>query len=290
MISIMPRTIKELKGLRPFQKETIDTLRSDAQFIIVEAPVGSGKSHIVRQVADNWHGAVVLTYPTRILMDSQRWTLKSEFPGSTMWPEETGVSQNNAPTIFYYSTDALVSFLKKQKKDYRLDRSELFDTVLHQQFWASRKNIMVTSPDVLHLLMNLKAYRGGERIKTFLNGSVVVFDEFHLYVGLKNFPKLLDNLFESGINKIILLSATPVSSDELQKIFDKYKTCRIDFRDSIGGDGDRIFNYPLTLEFINCRYTKRNDLIAILQQYIPILPKPLTQRVSLCLCGGRSLI
>lgn len=124
MISIMPRTIKELKGLRPFQKETIDTLRSDAQLIIVEAPVGSGKSHIVRQIADHWHGAVVLTYPTKILMDSQRWTLKSDFPGSIMWPEETGIPPNNDPTIFYYSIDALVSFLKQQKKDYRFDRSE----------------------------------------------------------------------------------------------------------------------------------------------------------------------
>lgn len=275
MISIMPRTIKELNGLRPFQKETIDTLRSNGQLIIVEAPVGSGKSHIVRQIADHWYGAVVLTYPTKILMDSQRWTLKNDFPNSVMWPEETGIPQNNAPTIFYYSTDALVSFLKQQKKDYRLDRSDLLDTVLHQQFWGSKRNIMVTSPDVLHLLINLKAYRGAERIKTFLNGSVVVFDEFHLYAGLKNFPKLLDNLFESGIKKIILLSATPVSSEELQMLFDKYEARRIDFKDSIGGTGDKIFNYPLTLEFVNCRYTKQNNLIAVLQQYIPVLPKPL---------------
>ena len=134
MLSIMPRTIKELNGLRPFQKETINALSGNAQVIIVEAPVGSGKSHIVRQIADSYHGAVVLTYPTKILMDSQRWTLKSDFPGSIMWPEETGIPQNNAPTIFYYSTDALVSFLKQQKKDYRLDRSEnhgsLFPLVL----------------------------------------------------------------------------------------------------------------------------------------------------------------
>ncbi len=111
----MPRTVKELHGLRPFQKETIDALSCTAKVIVVEAPVGSGKSHIVRRIADSYHGAVVLTYPTKILMDSQRWTLKSDFPGSVMWPEETGIPQNNAPTIFYYSTDALVSFLKQQK-------------------------------------------------------------------------------------------------------------------------------------------------------------------------------
>ena len=128
-------------------------------------------------------------------MDSQRWALKSDFPESVMWPEETGIPRNNAPTIFYYSTDALVSFIKQQNKGHRLDRSELIDMVLHQQFWSSKRNIMVTSPDVLHLLINLKAYRGSQRLLTFLNGAVVVFDEFHLYVGLKNFPRLLDNLF-----------------------------------------------------------------------------------------------
>ncbi|PIS38024.1 MAG: type I-D CRISPR-associated helicase Cas3' [Nitrospirae bacterium CG08_land_8_20_14_0_20_52_24] len=274
MISVLPRTVKEQNGLRPFQKETLDALQSTAHLIIVEAPVGSGKSHIVRQITDKWNGAVVLTYPTKILMDSQRWALKNDFPGSIMWPEETGIPQNNAPTIFYYSTDALISFIKQQKKDYRIDKSELLDTVLHQQFWASNRNIMVTSPDVLHLLVNQKAYRGSQRMLSFLNGSIVVFDEFHLYVGLKNFPRLLDNLFEIGIKKVILLSATPVFSEELQSLSDKYKTCRIDFKDSVGGENDKIFNYPLTLEFVNCRYTKRDDLMTVLQQYIPNLPKP----------------
>ncbi|MBI4650164.1 type I-D CRISPR-associated helicase Cas3' [Candidatus Desantisbacteria bacterium] len=275
MISIMSRTVKEENGLRPFQRETLNALQSDADLIVVESPVGSGKSHIVRQVAENWQGAVVLTYPTKILMDTQRRALKNDFPESIMWPEETGIPRNNAPTIFYYSSDALISFLKQQKKDYRLDRSELFDTILHQQFWASKRNIIVTSPDVLHLLANLKAYRGSQRMLSFLNGSVVVFDEFHLYTGLKNFPKLLDNLFESGIKKVILLSATPVFTEEMQSLLARYKTHYINFKNSIGGESDTVFNYPLDLEFVNCRYTKRNDLIAVLEQYIPCLPKPM---------------
>ena len=275
MISIMPRTVIEQNGLRPFQEETLNALQSDARVIVVEAPVGCGKSHIVRQIADKWQGAVILTYPTKILMDSQRWALKSDFPESVMWPEETGIPRNNAPTIFYYSTDALVSFIKQQNKGHRLDRSELIDMVLHQQFWSSKRNIMVTSPDVLHLLINLKAYRGSQRLLTFLNGAVVVFDEFHLYAGLENFPKLLDNLFEIGIKKVVLLSATPVFSEELQILFDRYETRRIDFRDSMGDENDMVFNYPLTLEFVNCRYTKRDDLIKLLHQYIPMLPKPM---------------
>lgn len=271
----MSRTVKEENGLRPFQRETLNALQSDADLIIVESPVGSGKSHIVRQIAENWQGAVVLTYPTKILMDSQRRALKNDFPESVMWPEETGIPRNNAPTIFYYSSGALISFLKQQNKDYRLDRSELFDTILHQQFWASKKNIIVTSPDVLHLLISLKAYRGSDRVRTFFNGSVVVFDEFHLYANLKNFPKLLDNLFVAGIKKVILLSATPVFKEEIQDLLTRRKTHHIDFKNSIGGKNDMVFNYSLDLEFVNCRYTKRNDLMTVLQEYVPALPKPM---------------
>lgn len=53
---------------------TLNALDSPEQIIIVEAPVGSGKSHIVRQIIDHWNGAVVLTYPTKILMDTLRDT------------------------------------------------------------------------------------------------------------------------------------------------------------------------------------------------------------------------
>ncbi len=274
-LSIAGRTVREINRIRPFQQATLDALNAQAQITIVEAPVGAGKSHIVRQIVDRYHGAVVLTYPTKILMDAQRSAIKNDFPDSIIWPFETGVPQNHAPTIFYYSTDSLITFLKKQRIDYRLDRSELIDMVLHQQFWASRKNILLTSPDVLHLLANLKAYRGSKRLVSFLTGAVVVFDEFHLYVGLKHFPELIASLFESGIKKVILLSATPVPSEKLILLYEKYKTLKIDFSESIGDDNDRIFNYPLNLEFVNCRYSRRDELLPVLERYIPLLPKPL---------------
>ena len=272
---VAQRTVKEIDGVRPFQKATLDALDSKAQIIIVDAPVGAGKSHIVRQAIDRWQGAVVLTYPTKILMDAQRSAIKSDFPDSIIWPYETGIPKNNAPTIFYYSSDALVAFIKQQNMDYCLDRSELIDTILHQHFFASRKNILLSSPDVLHLLVNLKAYRGSQRLLSFLTGAIVVFDEFHLYIGLKHFPKLLDNLFESGIKKAILLSATPVSSEELLIIFEKYETLHVDFSESVGDAKDKTFNYSLNLEFVNRRYTKKDELFAMLNYYIPKLPKPL---------------
>lgn len=254
---------------------TLNALDTPNQIIIVEAPVGSGKSHIVRQIIDHWNGAVVLTYPTKILMDTQRSAIKKDFPDSIIWPYETGTPQGQAPTIFYYSTDSLIAFLKGQHEDYHIDRSELIDTVLHQHVWASKKNILLTSPDVLHLLVNLRAYRNATRLLSFLNGGVVVFDEFHLYINLRHFINLLDNLFECGIKRVILLSATPVFTDELRTLLEKYKSVRIDFSGSLGDANDKIFNYPLKLEFLNCRYTRRDELLTVLEHYLPLLPKPL---------------
>ncbi len=275
LLSISQRNIKEIDGIRPFQKSTLNALNSKNQIIIVDAPVGAGKSYIIRKIVDHWEGPVILTYPTKILMDTQRNNLKSDFPDSIIWPYETSIPKNQAPTIFYYSSDSLINFLKQQNKDYRIDRSELIDTSLHQLFLASRKNILLSSPDVLHLLFNLKAYRGSKRLASFFTGAIAVFDEFHLYVGLKHLPKLLDTLFKYGIKKIILLSATPVVSEELKIIYEKYKTLNIDFSESIGNIGDKIFNYPLNLEFVNCRYTKKDELLQTLKKYIPELPKPL---------------
>lgn len=275
MLNVLPRTVKEINKIRPFQKATLYALDSNAKIIIVEAPVGSGKSHIVRQVIDHWDGAVVLTYPTKILMESQKASLKSEFPDSVIWPFEKGIPKNDAPTIFYYSSDTMVSWLKQQNSDYRLDRSELLYTVFHQHFLASRNNILLTSPDVLHILYSMEAYRGAKRLMSFLPKATVIFDEFHLYVGLKHFPKLIENLFERGIAKVILLSATSVVSDEISILMQKYGVFRVGFSESVGGADDVMFNYPLQLEFVNCRYTKRDILLETLKQYISRLPKPL---------------
>ncbi|MCL0096352.1 hypothetical protein M1N66_01930 [Thermodesulfovibrionales bacterium] len=41
---VAQRTVKEIDGVRPFQKATLDALDSKAQIIIVDAPVGAGKS------------------------------------------------------------------------------------------------------------------------------------------------------------------------------------------------------------------------------------------------------
>jgi superfamily II DNA or RNA helicase len=44
-IKIKPRYVKKENGLRAFQKETIMSIKNpDVRIVLVEAPVGSGKS------------------------------------------------------------------------------------------------------------------------------------------------------------------------------------------------------------------------------------------------------
>jgi superfamily II DNA or RNA helicase len=74
MISVMPRFVKGQNGLRPFQKDILNALQSQFKLIIVEAPVGAGKSYIIRKLIedDRLSGfPIILTYPTKILMNVQ---------------------------------------------------------------------------------------------------------------------------------------------------------------------------------------------------------------------------
>lgn len=94
MISIMPRTVKEQNGLRPFQKSTLDALNSEVRMLLVEAPVGAGKSYIIRRIVEDEHLSgrpVVLTYPTKILMSAQINALKKELKNVKHWPDESEI-------------------------------------------------------------------------------------------------------------------------------------------------------------------------------------------------------
>jgi hypothetical protein len=131
----------------------------------------------------------------------------------------------------------------------------------------------VTTPDVLHIIKE-GWYRGTQRLEALLNKAIVVFDEFHLYTGLKNFAPLIEWLVDSVADKIVFLSATPTTNEEIEDIWLKYPHEVIEFEDSIGGVNDKIFNYPLQLHVEECKYTKTDIILAQLKKYLPILPKP----------------
>jgi len=55
-LKIGPRFVRQDRdGFRPFQKQTLEALRSAARLILVEAPVGAGKSYIIRRIVEDEH-------------------------------------------------------------------------------------------------------------------------------------------------------------------------------------------------------------------------------------------
>lgn len=247
---------------------------STGRIIIVEAPVGAGKSFILRRVIEDHRFCrkpIILTYPTKVLMNTQINVLKKELRNVRHWPDDPG--QSGEVTLFEYSSDSLVRFLKTNKDLLRLDKSELINTVLRNHQFYSSRNIIVTTPDVLHLIKK-GYYRGSQRIQALLNKALVFFDEFHLYSSLSNFAPLVEWLADSVADKVIFLSATPVISKEMDAILKKYPHEIIGFQGSVGCFSDRVFNYPLTLHIEECRYTKKEVVLDRLKRYIPSLTKP----------------
>ncbi len=275
MLSIMARTVKERDRLRPFQKAVLDSLKSKARLITVEAPVGAGKSYIIRRIVEDEHLSgrpIILTYPTKILMNAQVNALKREFQNIKHWPDEPEIS--GAITLFEYSSDALVRYLKKYPEILKLDKSEIINQVLRSHQFSSARNIIVTTPDVLHIIKK-GWYRGSQRVEALLNKAIVVFDEFHLYAGLKNFAPLIEWLTDSIADKIIFLSATPTTNEDIQNIWLKYPNELVEFKNSVGEASDRMFNYPLQLHVEECKYTRTDVMIEQLRKYLLALPKPI---------------
>lgn len=275
-IQVEPRYVKEEKGLRVFQKQTLEAIKDSLVKIIeVEAPVGAGKSHIIRRFIideDFKNRPIILTYPTTILMDAQVGALRRDIENIAIWPNDSFIP--NGYNLFNYSSASLISYLTKNEGDYRLNRSELLAQVIKNLGFYSPHMAMVTSPDVLHLMINRKFYKGSKRLANFLQGCIVCFDEFHLYANLENFIRLVDNLLDGIAEKIILLSATPYKAEEFSKIERKYPTKKVTFSESMGDENDLLFNHSLDVEIYQFKYTDRNLTFEKLKELIPKIEKP----------------
>lgn len=273
-IKVLKRTVKHQDNLRIFQKETIQALKKEKKLIIVEAPVGSGKSYIIKKIIEDSEFSsypIILTYPTKILMNVQIASLKKQFKNVVHWPDQ--IERKAEITIFEYSSDSIFRYLKMNPEMNLIDKSELISKVLLNHQYLSNKNIFVTTPDVLHLIKN-GWYKNSRWISSYLNQAIIVFDEFHLYTNLANFVPLIQWLLENIAYKILFLSASPTYNEELKELIKKQNTEFISFKESVGGENDFIFNYPINLYIEEFKYTKRNELLKKLKEYISILPKP----------------
>lgn len=276
MVFVLSRTVKEHSGFRPFQRSVLDLLRdSKTKLIVVEAPVGSGKSYILRKVVEDEklsQQPIILTYPTTILMTAQIASLKQHINNIRHWPDEPETSADI--TLFEYSSDALIRYLKKHPEITYCDKSEIIYQILASHQFLSRRNVIVTTPDVLHLLKE-GWYRGSQRIKAMLNSSVIFLDEFHLYANLENFYSLLRWLSSSIGKKVVFLSATPIIREDLNSLLKEYPSEIVSFDTSVGNNEDVVFNYPLELYIEETNYTRFDVSIKLLKSLIPLLPKPL---------------
>ena len=93
-LRVSPRAAKVDNDLHPFQRQVLDALAdSRVRIVRAEAPVGSGKSRVIRGLLEQQGDGrtLVLTYPTKILMDAQVGALRNELAESgrdvCVWPD-----------------------------------------------------------------------------------------------------------------------------------------------------------------------------------------------------------
>ncbi|NPV14976.1 type I-D CRISPR-associated helicase Cas3' [candidate division WOR-3 bacterium] len=279
MLHISPRFVKQGDdGLRPFQKQIIELLtNSDAKLIFVEAPVGSGKSHVIRKLLElNSFERIplVFTYPTKILMETQVRSLGKDVGEGRVgvWPYTDFIS--GGINVFLYSSDSLLYYLRSKQIESIESRGRLIEKLFFDLQWHSKKGGVITSPDVLFLIYK-EAYTRSKEIQNALANAIVIFDEFHLYSELKNFPILVDELLSKNVNKVVMLSATPFESTALKELKKRYSFAHIDFNNSEGSERDEIFNYPLNFDYYNFRLTNIAQTLEKITSLIVELPKPM---------------
>ncbi len=278
-MNIKPRYVKQNKaGLRPFQQNALEAIKnSEARLIFIEAPVGAGKSYIIRTLLgmkEFERRPLILTYPTKILMETQVAALEAEMGEDKLgvWPKRNFIA--DAANLILYNSDSLVRAVQMLKLDPRQGRGDLLKRLFFQLAAWAKRGAIVTSPDVLWLLYGVGAYDGANDIQNKLTGGVAVFDEFHLYGELANFPRLVEILLSKNIDKAVLLSATPYASTGLQEVAERFPIKRIDFEEaSENNQGSKVFNYPLDVSVQTFRTTDINQLADRIIPLIKKLPK-----------------
>lgn len=277
-VNILPRYVKECAdGLRPFQKKILEeVVNSKSQIVLLDAPVGSGKTHIVRLLLEQREferRPIVFAYPTKLLMEAQVSSLYRALGKDRIriWPFED--MWKNSINLFLYSTDSLLQAIKQKKLTNILNRSELLYKLFNDLGWYSKQGGIITSPDVLYLLKEGK-YKKSKEILNNLQNSLFIFDEFHCYYGLSTFPTLLEFLLSTIADKVVLLSATPIKSETLQEIEQRYEMSKIDFSSSLGNQQDTCFNYSLRVEIQSFKYSNLDEIQTRLLDLLPRLPRP----------------
>jgi CRISPR-associated helicase Cas3 len=209
-------------------------------------------------------------------METQVAALESELGLDKIgrWPDRAFVE--GEANLILYNSDSLVRAVRALNLDPAVGRGDLLGRLFFQlSAWADRGAI-VTSPDVLWLLYGVQAYDRAQETQNKLAGGLAVFDEFHLYGELANFPRLVETLLAKNIEKVILLSATPYGSLRLQEVMSQFEAKRIDFEEASCEEKDaRIFNHQLELSLATFKTTDIPQMVERIVPFIQKCPKPM---------------
>jgi CRISPR-associated helicase Cas3 len=247
---VQPRCVRSLaNGLRPFQAEALKAILGlTARIVFVEAPVGAGKSWVVRELFTSLgERPLVLTYPTRILVQAQIGALRNGLPGLTILPWD-GWSGGKSVMV-EYTGGTLLKLAREEKLDAFPDRSALLNSLFTRLGNLTREARIVITPDVLHLMVTQEFYNKSRHLQRDLKGGVFVFDEFHLYYDLGHFCRLVYNLLDRLEGTVVLLSATPLWNERLRQLTTEWTTEHITFESSeaVMTESATTFNHSLEL-------------------------------------------
>lgn len=248
---LMPRYARlDADGLHPFQREALSILggRDTCRILKIEAPVGAGKSCVINRLlhAERCR-PVIVTYPTKILINSQLQALRRDDPDLRILPWDGRLDVHGAGLV-EYSGDSLLYLARQGHLAQYANRGELLESLLTRLLGVGTHIRMLTTPDVLHLVLN-ERYRHAARFSIGLKQGVFVFDEFHLYHDLAHFYRLLGLLLDRLDGTVVLLSATPLDTAALRQVEARWPTRCVPFEtsESVQGEGARCFNHDLTL-------------------------------------------
>lgn len=261
--------------LHPFQVELIEAIRDpNVSLIRVEAPVGVGKTTAIRRILDCCDVPVVATFPTTILVNTQSINI-SRGADCFFWPREVK-SYHRSYDIFIteYSSQSLFHLAMKNYREIEgKTRGEMLERLFNLAPYVGKKNVILTTPDVLWLLYSGK-YKRSDRLQQNLSNAVVIFDEFHCYADLANFYRLLNKLGEGRVSKVVLMSATPFMRDDVVVEFPG-ELVDISFREEgLVDEETRVFNHQLEVEVIEASYRNPFKLVEILRDSLRGLPRP----------------
>lgn len=260
--------------LHRFQEQLMEALLDPGVGMIkVEAPVGVGKTTVIRKALEYYEGPIIATFPTTILVNAQAGKI-SEGADVYHWPRKTIDKRKRYDfSLIEYTSQSILDLARINKESFSGLRGGLLDRLFRLTPMLSGKSIVLTTPDVLWLVYSDK-YKHSKRLKEDLTKSVVFFDEFHCYCDLKNFYKLLEKLGEGFVSKVVLMSATPFMREDLIVEFPGDQV-EISFQEQEEGScGKRTFNYPLEVEIHEANYRSYDVMLDVLKARIKDLPKP----------------